>query len=110
MKTLTVALIIFLSAALTARGTKYYFSSTAGDDSRTASQAQNSSTPWKSLTKLNALFPSLRGGDTVFLQCGSVFPGALRPNTSGSSGKPVVVTSYGSGALPIITGFYNLTG
>jgi len=110
MKTFTVALVFFLSAALSARATKYYFSSTSGDDSRTATQAQSPSTPWRTLAKLNAISSGLKAGDTVFLQCGNIFPGPLRINASGASGAPIVVTSYGSGAQPIVTGFAKLSG
>jgi len=109
MKTFTVALVFLLSAALSARATKYYFSSTSGDDSRTATQAQSPSTPWRTLAKLNAISSGLKAGDTVFLQCGNIFPGPLRINASGASGAPIVVTSYGSGAQPIVTGFAKLS-
>jgi len=85
--------------------TTYYFSSSGGDDSRTSSQAQNSSTPWKSIDKLNSFFSSLRPGDQVLFKKGDIFYGRIRVNKSGSSDVPIILSSYGSGAKPIITGF-----
>jgi parallel beta-helix repeat protein len=108
MKTFTVAFVFFLAAITSARATNYYVSSYTGNDSRTAQQAQNPSTPWQSLNKLNAIFPSLKPGDTVFLQRGSFFVGSLRITQSGIAGKPIVIAAYGSGFAPIISGFTQL--
>jgi parallel beta-helix repeat protein len=112
MKLTSVVLVfVFLfSAGFSARGNKYYFSSVTGDDTRTSTQAQQPATPWKTISKLNAYFSSLLPGDTVFLQCGSVFTGPLHIRQSGSSGHPIVITSYGTGAAPVISGFSTLTG
>jgi len=53
----------------------YYFSSTDGDDSRTSFQAQDSSTPWRSINKLNSIFSSLQAGDVILFKRGDVFYG-----------------------------------
>ena len=105
-----LAFLIFFISALSVRGNKYYFSSTSGDDTRSTTQAQNSSTPWKSLAKLNSFFGQLKPGDSVFLQRGSIFTGPLIVSQSGVANNPIVITSYGSGAAPIINGFVTLTG
>ncbi|HUC81403.1 MAG TPA: PA14 domain-containing protein [Flavisolibacter sp.] len=98
------SLLLFLVAAIAANATNYYFSSQAGDDSRTGQQAQNPSTPWRSLTKLNAMFHLLAPGDTVFLKRGDVFYGTIQPSVSGSSSQPIVITAYGAGELPVVSG------
>lgn len=86
---------------------KYYFSS-SGDDSRTAAQAQNSATPWKSIDKLNAIFKNLQPGDEVLFKRGDVFYGEIVISRSGSSGRPIVFGAYGSGPKPIITSLATL--
>lgn len=99
--------ILFLN--LSAYGKNYYFSSSSGDDSYTEAQAQNSSTPWKSIDKLNSIFTSLQAGDSVLLKRGDIFYGALVLKNSGTSGSPIVIGAYASGSKPVITGLKTLT-
>src|SRR4030095_9235351 len=87
----------------------YYFSSTDGDDSRTSAQAQNSSTPWKSIDKLNSFFSSLQPGDQVLFKRGDVFYGSINISKSGSAGSPIVFGAYGSGNKPVISGFATIS-
>jgi parallel beta-helix repeat protein len=111
MKTLYPYLLLaLLSVNLAANGATYYVSSVNGNDSYTATQAQNQATPWKTLSKLNSFFSSLNPGDIVALQAGSVFTGPLIISRSGTPAALITITSYGSGAAPIINGFTNLTG
>jgi parallel beta-helix repeat protein len=60
--------------------------------------------------KVNSYWGSLNPGDTVKLQCGSVFTSGLNIWKSGAVGKPIVLTSYGSGNPPLVSGFTSLTG
>jgi len=83
----------------------YYFSMALGDDSRTATQAQNPSTPWKTLGKLNSYFANLKPGDSVLFRRGEQYPGSITISASGTSSSPIVIGAYGSGAKPVITGF-----
>lgn len=103
-------MLVFLLVANSAKSNTYYFSSTTGDDSRTASEAQHPSTPWKTLCKLNAYFSNLRPGDSILFQRGSVFTGTLRITASGAMGNPIVFSAYGSGNMPVITGLSELRG
>lgn len=64
-------------------------------------------TAWQTLTKLNG--QSLTSGDTVFFNRGDVFPGRLNLTRTGAAGNPVVYTTYGTGAKPIITGYITLS-
>ncbi|HEY2720271.1 MAG TPA: hypothetical protein VGI82_01015, partial [Chitinophagaceae bacterium] len=112
MKNLLTLLLLLISIMLfSERGnsTTYYFSTTDGDDSRTSAQAQSSSTPWKTLTKLNSFFSSLQPGDMVLFKSGDVFYGNITVTKSGSSSSPITFGSYGSGAQPVISGFTPVT-
>ncbi|MFI5185159.1 MAG: PKD domain-containing protein [Chitinophagales bacterium] len=111
MKTLLTYLSLLVILALFSKkgnATTYYFSSTDGDDSRTAAQAQNSATPWKSLTKLNSFFSSLQPGDAVLFKSGDIFYGNIVAIKSGTSAAPISFGAYGSGNKPVITGFYTV--
>lgn len=107
---LRAALAFFLlcSTAI-ANATDYYFSSLAGDDSRTAAQAQSSSTPWKSVDKLNAIFATLKPGDNVFFKRGDVFSGTITAAASGNASSPITIGAYGSGVLPVVSGLVSLS-
>src|SRR5688572_11869970 len=88
----------------------YYFSDVSGDDSRTSAQAQNQSTPWKSITKLNSFFASLQPGDQVLFKGGETFPGTVTISGSGTRDLPILIGAYGNGAKPIFTSLINITG
>ncbi|MEO7802009.1 MAG: hypothetical protein ABIR81_08420, partial [Ginsengibacter sp.] len=97
---LSVLLVLLVSYA---HATNYYFSSSSGDDSRTASQAKSSSTPWRSINKLNSIFTILQPGDAVLFKRGDTFYGTITVRKSGSSTSPILISAYGSGIKPIIT-------
>ena len=88
----------------------YYISSSTGDDARTPAQAQNPSTPWKTLSRLNAFFPSMMPGDAALLKRGDTFSEPLRIGRSGVPGSPIIISAYGTGNKPLINGFATLTG
>ena len=96
-------LLIFLYTPLSAKN--YYFSSISGNDSYTALQAQNFFTPWRSIAKLNAIFNTLVGGDSVLFKRGETFYGAVTVSSSGLINKNIVISAYGTGLPPVISGF-----
>ena len=57
------------------------------------------------LTKLNSFFYSLAAGESVLFKRGETFSGAITVNQSGSAGNPIVISAYGTGANPVISGF-----
>ncbi len=105
-----VVLALLLCVGLSAHAATYYVSSTSGNDSYSSTQAQNPATPWKTIGKVNSFLGSLNPGDTVKLQAGSIFTQPLNFWKSGTSAKPIVLTTYGSGNAPLISGFTALTG
>src|SRR5215217_6713433 len=107
MKTLLLVTLVVLFAT-TSKATNYYFSSVTGDDSRTSTQAKSSSTPWKTLSKLNSFFSSLQSGDSVLLKRGETFYGSITINKSGTSTLPIVIGAYGTGSRPVISSLVTL--
>ncbi len=90
--------LLLLSSVLTAaHAATYYVDSKTGSDSSSGLSAR---TPWKTLAKVNSV--TLQPGDWVLFRAGSVFTGQLKPQGSGLPGKPVLLSSYGSGPQPLL--------
>ena len=92
----------FLISSSVIQASTYYFSSSTGSDSFTTAQAQNQSTPWQTLTKLNSMMSTLKAGDKVLLKRGDTFVGSIVVSVSGALNNPVIFSSYGTGSKPII--------
>src|SRR3954452_3900666 len=105
----TLFLLLTLSAGISANAANYYFSTSDGNDSRSSLQAQDPSTPWKSIDKLNSFFPNLQPGDQVLFKSGDTFFGAIVTTKDGTTSAPITISSYGSGAKPLITGLTTVT-
>ena len=101
--------LVFISFVYFANARNYYFSSSSGIDSRSFIEAQSTITPWRSLNKLNYIFSSLKGGDSLLLKRGDLFYGKIIIKKSGLDNLPIVISAYGSGELPIISGFEKLS-
>src|SRR5438552_1627523 len=110
MRVRTLFTILTVILCISANATNYYFSTSDGDDSRSSSEAQNPSTPWKSLAKLNSFFPYLQPGDHIYFKSGETFYGSLTTTKSGTNSSPIVLSSYGDGIKPGITGFTTASG
>ena len=102
--------ILLIHFTVAVNAANYYFSSSSGDDSRSSSQAQNSSTPWRTVGKLNSVMYLLKPGDQVLFKRNETFYGALTVTASGSSGQPITFGDYGTGEKPVITGLSTLGG
>jgi parallel beta-helix repeat protein len=86
----------------------YHFAAD-GDDTRTASQAGNPATPWKSLSKVASL--TLKPNDSLLLRKGDVWRESLVIRQSGGKYQPIVISSYGVGtALPELRGTIAVQG
>jgi polysaccharidase protein len=82
-------------------GRTFYIDSNRGSDSNSGT---SSSLAFQSIAKLETI--SLQPGDQVLLARGSVFNDQLDIKGSGTASAPIVFGSYGTGALPIISGGY----
>lgn len=89
----------------TAKATDYYIASNGNDNN----SGTSSSSPWKSINKLNAYFSKLKPGDRVLFRKGDTFYGSINVTKSGSAGAPIVIGAYGSGEKPIVTGLQSVT-
>src|SRR4051812_14530775 len=105
----TILLFFFLFCFSCLRAGHYYFSSVSGNDSRSVFQARDSAMPWKSLARLNSIFPAFKPGDTIFFKRGETFVGTISVGNSGTSERPIVITAYGEGDKPVISGFSDLS-
>lgn len=116
---LTLGLGLGLSALTAHAGTasaagKTYYLSTAGNDNN---DGASPATPWKSLAKINQ--QNKLPGDRFLLKRGDTWTTQLYLNDirgNGTAAAPIVISAYGSGALPLIAvagsalSAYNLAG
>lgn len=96
-------LVFFLG--INAQATDYYVSMYGSD----SNNGLSTSTPWKSLNKLNASFPMMNPGDRVLLRRQDIFYGSINVTKSGTYGSPITIGTYGSGAKPVVTGFITVS-
>jgi parallel beta-helix repeat protein len=100
MKNLFLSFLLLTSNYVNAN--TYYVDATLGNDSYTTTQAQSSATPWKTIAKVNS---SVGTGSTVLFKKGETFYGSIIPGSNN-----INYGSYGTGAIPVITGLTNLQG
>lgn len=77
--------------------TNYYVDPSSGSTTANGSFAS----PWKTIAQVNSGSGVLLPGDTVFFKRGQKFSGQLNIGKSGSVGKPIVYTAYGTGSIPV---------
>lgn len=104
-KVISVVVIIMIMVALFApmsvfaNSTAYYVDNVGGNDSNTGTSP---GTAWKTLSKVNSI--TFQPGDSILLKCGGSWTGQLYPKGNGVNGSPIILSSYGTGAKPIIAG------
>ncbi|MDG1731248.1 MAG: T9SS type A sorting domain-containing protein [Algibacter sp.] len=79
--------------------TTYYLDATNGSDD---SSGTSINLAWQSLTKIS--MQVLQPGDEVLFKKGERFDGHFVVNGSGTQTQPILISSYGTGNKPIITG------
>jgi parallel beta-helix repeat protein len=85
---------------------KNYYVAANGND---ANAGTSSTTPWKTISKVNSSFSSFAAGDSILFRRGDVFTGGIRVNQSGTAANPIVISAYGTGAMPIISAMAAIT-
>jgi hypothetical protein len=102
---LALLLLIALLSGIKGKTQTYYFSTSGDDQNNTGLSAAS---PFRSLVKLNTL--TLSPGAKVLFKCGDVFRGRMRLRDSGTASAPIILSSYGTGAKPVISGADSVTG
>ncbi|MCS6951220.1 MAG: right-handed parallel beta-helix repeat-containing protein [Bryobacteraceae bacterium] len=87
----------FLAAALLASGATYYVDCESGSDAAAGTSPQAA---WRTLQKVAVT--TFVPGDSILLRRGTRCQGILWPKGSGAEGRPIRISAYGSGALPLI--------
>ncbi|HET8683997.1 MAG TPA: right-handed parallel beta-helix repeat-containing protein [Micromonosporaceae bacterium] len=87
------------SAAVADTGQRFYVDCAAGDDT---SSGKSSLRPWRTVSRVNS--EVFRPGDVVRFRTGTTCVGMLAPKGSGVPNAPIVLSSYGTGAKPVIDG------
>ena len=78
-----------------------YYVSSIGNDSYTTTQAQNPSTPWKTVTGVNNHMSSFSAGDSILFARGETFSNVrLNITKSGTLNNPITFGAYGTGNKP----------
>jgi hypothetical protein len=101
MKKILLILIILLFAG-TAFAADYYFSQSTGNDTTGDGSI---STPWQTIAKINST--SFSPGDNIYLKAGDTWTigsgeSGIDIDWDGTEGNVITLTSYGTGAKPII--------
>ncbi len=93
------ALAGLLLLALPARATTYYVAA-AGSDTNSGT---SSAAPWQTIAKVNG--STFSPGDLILFNRGDAWYGtSLVVPSSGTSGSPITIGAYGSGANPVVKG------
>ena len=90
--------LLFMMGSHAQTGNSYYISSSLGNDENTG----NEEAPFASLEKISST--ELQPDDSVFFMRGDQFDGHFIVNGSGSEDARIVITAYGEGEKPVITG------
>jgi hypothetical protein len=91
-----VLLFTLIVTMFTAQARKFYVSQ-SGNDTYTTTQAQNTATPWQTLSKVQS---NIANGDSVLFAKGSKFSGTLTLNSKSN----IYFGVYGTGADPLFWG------
>ncbi len=84
-----------------------YYVDANGNDSN---DGLSTSTPWRTISKVNSMMPSVTAGTQILFKRGDTFYGMIMATKSGTTGNEIIFGSYGTGNLPVITGTKLLTG
>ncbi len=89
-----------------AQATIYYVSPTGSD----TNNGTSTSTPWRTIARVNQMGSSLHAGDQVLFQRGGMWREKLNVPNSGTTTAKITFGAYGSGTEPVIRGSLAVTG
>ena len=94
-----IASLGMLASSYHLGATTYYVDSAGGID---GNNGISTNTPWQTLAKVNGT--TFVAGDKILFKAGGVWSGntQLHPLGSGTSGNPIIIDMYGTGAKPLI--------
>ena len=92
--------LIFFVFSTIASATDYYISSSGND----TNNGLSSSTPWKTIAKVNSAFSIIKPGDRILFNRGDVFTGQITLTCSGTSLAKIIFSAYGIGDAPVVQG------
>lgn len=106
MKRVIIIPLLLISTLLF--GTNYYVKN-GGNDADTGVDDAHA---WESITKVNTVWNAgtFAPGDSILFNRGDTFIGTITVKESGTSGHPIVISAYGTGDNPIITGWTDISG
>jgi len=87
--------VLCLGTGCSNKANCYYIDSQAGND---ANSGRSMGSSWKSLKKLEEF--TFQPGDQILFAKNSAFQGSIFFSFSGTAEKPIIIGSYGAGALP----------
>ena len=99
-------LILMLLISLPVFSANYYVASNGND----GNNGLSSSSPWKTISKVNSSMNTFNPGDLILFRRGDKFYGEIKISKSGTTNSDIVIGSYGSGELPEISGIKSITG
>jgi len=102
--TFLTILIVFLAISNSLFATSYYISNSGSDKNKGTSPNES----WQTIAKLNAT--KLKAGDVILFHRGDKFEGELEINASGTETKPIIITAYGKGEKPMLSGAIKIEG
>ena len=111
LRTKFLVLVIFSALVITNKSysKNLYFSSSTGNDSYTAEQAQKPETPWRTINKLNISMAIINPGDSILFKRGDIFFGQISLTRSGTASAYIVFSAFGVGKLPVIKGTVSIS-
>lgn len=104
MKSL-ILVIVFLVFNLNVSALTYYVAANGND----ANSGQSTTTPWKTIDKVNSKMTSFTAGDIILFRKGDTFFGTLLISISGTSTNYITFGAYGTGNLPVLAAYKTLT-
>ncbi len=90
----------FLVSVTSVSAATYYVDSVSGND--LSADPTSSSTPWRTVAKVNS--STFNPGDFVLFKAGGEWRESLTFPSSGTSGNPITIGKYGTGANPVFNG------